>query len=114
MSTNIVTLALERGAAFIGINEITEENYEEVYMRHEMLRFAGASIYGSSDKDYNHVGRKITLAEVKDHIGFVAPKKRTNVLVFPEADWEKRLVDLLSHRAKISLRWAKHELEEGE
>ena len=109
--TNIVTLALETGAAFIGINEITEENYEEVYMRHEMLRFAGASIFGSADNDFNHVGRKITLEEVKDHIGLVALKKRVHDLT--EADWKKRLVGLLSNRAKVSLRWAKHELEGG-
>ena len=44
MSTNVFPHALTNGAWFIGIPDITEENYEKVYMRYEMARFATEAV----------------------------------------------------------------------
>ena len=109
MSTNVFPHALTNGAWFIGIPDITEENYKKVYMRYEMARFATEAVVSVPDGNGNLVGRKITLEEVKAHIGL-----QTGAHSLTDAEWNDRLVEHLSDRAKRSLRYAKENTEGGE
>lgn len=75
----------------IGMGEITEKNYDEFFMRIEILQKALDKPYlvSTSKKTGKHKPYYITLEHVKQHIGL-----RTNV--FPmetRSKWMKRMVE---------------------
>ena len=109
MSTNLFPYTLEHGAQFIGIYKITEANYEEVYMRYEMMRLANDPVVQVPDGNGNLAGRKITLEEVKAHIGLEARARKLT-----KAEFNKTLVESLRERAEWSLKRAKENAEGGE
>ena len=105
----VVTEALVNGAGFIGINEITKRNYEKVYMRYEMARFASEPVAQVFDPKKGHlVARRITLEEVKAHIGLW-----TNATRLTDAQYKKRLIEHISDRAKRCLQYAKEDSAKG-
>ena len=104
-----VTNALVEGTAFIGIGSITKKNYEKVYMRYEMARFASEAVYSEYDERKGYfVGRQITLQQVKAHIGLW-----TNATRLTDAQYRKRLIEHISDRAERSLRYAKEDAAKG-
>lgn len=103
------TKALVNGTWFIGISGITEKNYEKVYMRYEMARFASEPVAQVFDPKKGHlVARKITLEEVKAHIGLW-----TNATRLTDAQYKKRLIEHISDRAERCLQYAKEDAAKG-
>ena len=104
-----LTDALIQGTMFIGLGSITDKNYQKVYTRYEMARFASEAVYTEFDKKKGYfVGRQITLEEVKAHIGLW-----TNASRLTDAQYRKRLIECISDRAERSLQYAKEDAAKG-